>query len=277
MISKAKIQGRLFTVPFWRLGIVLLGLLLLGQAIRSPLAAAQGPNGIFAPAKNSTVRGQVQIVGTAVHPEFLRYELFFGPCPVSGAEWCGIGDAVFRQVQNGLLGVWDTTRIPDGTYQIQLRVVKQDGNYESYLVTGLTVANTQPPTATPSPTETPSTATATPKGTTAAGTPTVIIQQPPTSTPRPLTPTPRSGSGIGSTRDGRDSGGLLGGSFRLPTAEEVSAYLAKLGESFVQGVRYGVGAVLVLGAYLGLRSTIRFTYRRIKRRGMQGRSAGRRV
>jgi hypothetical protein len=102
------------------------------------------------PQNGSVVQERVEIMGTAAHPEFLRYELFFGPCPVSGAEWCGLGDAVFQQVQNGVLGVWNTTAIPDGTYGIQLRVVQQGGNYESYTIYDITVANIpNVPTATP--------------------------------------------------------------------------------------------------------------------------------
>lgn len=251
----------------WRLIAVLLAVLLAGQAGSLPPAVAQSPNGITSPVENSVVQGQVQIIGTAVHPQFLRYELFFGPCPVSGAEWCGIGDAVFRQVQNGLLGVWNTTAIPDGTYSIQLRVVKQDGNYESYFVRGLTVANTQPPTATPTPTETPSTPTATPPATVTGGTPTVIIQQPPTSTPRPPTATPRATAVTGGAGGRGDSGGLLGGILSLPDMNTVNDYVAQIRAAFTLGMWLGVGAILLLGIYLGLRNSVRAAFRRARRGG----------
>ncbi len=250
-----------------RLIAVLLAVLLAEQVGPPAPAIAQSPSGITSPVDNSVVRGQVQIIGTAVHPQFLRYELFFGPCPVSGAEWCGIGDAVFRQVQNGLLGVWNTTAIPDGTYSIQLRVVKQDGNYESYFVRGLTVANTQPPTATPTPTETPSTPTATPPGTVAGGTPTVIIQQPPTSTPRPPTATPRATAAAGATSGRGDSGGSLGGILPLPDMNTVNNYVAHIRAAFILGMWLGVGAILLLGIYLGLRNSVRAAFRRVRRGG----------
>jgi hypothetical protein len=114
------------------------------------------PNGIASPIYGSVVQGQVEIIGTATHPEFGHYELFFSPCPVSGVQWCSIRDAAFQPVQNGVLGIWNTITIPNGTYQIQLRVVRRDGNYETFIVNGITVANAPNLTATPQPTWTPS-------------------------------------------------------------------------------------------------------------------------
>lgn len=247
-----------------RLMVLTLGLLLIQQAGRLPGVAAQA-NGITSPKDGDVLRGQVQIIGTAVHPEFLRYELFFGPCPVSGVEWCGIGNAVFQQVQNGLLGVWNTPAIPDGIYQIQLRVVKRDGNYEPYFVRDLVVANTRPPTETPTPTETPGTPTPeTPVSTLPAGTPTVIIEQPPTSTPRATT-TPRAVAGAtGATGEGRASQGR-GGLIDLSNEEEVATFFSEVRASLCWGAQLGLLAILLVGAYVGARNTIRLAWRRARR------------
>jgi hypothetical protein len=251
-----------------RLILAILGALLMQQIGRLPVVSAQA-SGITSPPDGAVVQGQVQIIGTAVHPEFLRYELFFGPCPVSGAEWCGIGDAHFEQVQNGLLGVWDTTAIPDGIYRIQMRVVKKDGNYETDFVDSLTVANTRPPTETPTPTETPGGETptpGTPPPTLPGGTPTVIIEQPPTSTPR-ASATPREVAGTtgsGEEEQGGRGSGLLP---ELPSQEEVATFFDGARATMCWGAQLGLGAIVILGGYVALRNTLRAGLRRARRRG----------
>lgn len=86
-----------------------------------------------------------------------------------------------REVRDGLLGTWDTTTVPDGTYNLYLRVAYQDGNYKDTLPRQVVVANAEP-TATPTPTETP-----TPTPTVVLITPTVVVVQP---TVVRFTPTP---------------------------------------------------------------------------------------
>ncbi|MCS7220458.1 MAG: hypothetical protein RML36_14050 [Anaerolineae bacterium] len=122
---------------------------------------------ITSPQPFSTVRGRVTIEGTAVHPNFLRYELYYSPEPARDDTWVFIGEAHTNQVANGFLGTWETGGLPDGVYSLRLRVVRQDYNYDEYIVRGLQVANAQP-TETPTPIETPT----------------------PTMTPTPLPPTP---------------------------------------------------------------------------------------
>ena len=94
-------------------------------------AAAQEPRPIIAqPAQNAPVRGEVQIVGSATHPQFQRYELYYTPWPPpSDQSWVFIGDAHFNPLQLGLLGTWDSRSVTDGAYGLRVRVVKQDGNY----------------------------------------------------------------------------------------------------------------------------------------------------
>jgi hypothetical protein len=252
---------------------LILAVLLVQLAGLLPAAFAQS-SGIASPGNGAVVQGQVQITGTAVHPDFLRYELFFGPCPVSGAEWCGIGDAVFQQVQGGLLGVWNTTAIPDGTYQIQMRVVKKDGNYETYLVSGVTVANTQPVTPTPAATETPGTGTptptpgtGTPPATLVGGTPTVIIEQPPTSTPRARGTPSEVAGGTGSDDEESGSGRGDSGLPQLPTQEEVAAFFDGARRTMCWGAQVGLGAIVVIVGYVAFRNTLRAAYRKVRRKG----------
>jgi hypothetical protein len=157
---------------------------------------SEGTVQISAPAQGDTVRGVVQIVGTALHPDFNHYTLEFGFDPNVDDQWFPVQDPVAQQVQNGPLAVWDTTVIADGVYQLRLRVVRNDGLTEEFIVTGITASNAVP-TALPSivPSLTPTATVGVP---TPGPSPTPLIQQPPTGTPRPtatpggptLTPTP---------------------------------------------------------------------------------------
>lgn len=118
---------------------------------------AQTGNGIYEPADGDTVSGIVVVKGTAVHPQFLRYELAFIQASSPGSDWI-----VFAQgdqpVQDDTLAVWDTTVgqpvspvFPDGLYRLRLRVVRADYNYDEFYANEILIANV---TATPSPTGT---------------------------------------------------------------------------------------------------------------------------
>jgi hypothetical protein len=103
------------------------------------------------------VRDVVQIIGTAVHPQFQRYELYYAPSPVpSDQSWTFIGDAHNNQQPLGLLGTWDSRSVPDGAYVLRVRVVRQDGNYIDSDARRVIVANSRAPeTPTPDPAATP--------------------------------------------------------------------------------------------------------------------------
>jgi len=94
---------------------------------------------ITSPEPFAVLRGQVPISGTALHPQFQRYELYYRLEP--GENWIFIGDAHFQPVDRGLLGTWPTTSLPDGTYSLRLRVVRLDGNYDEGVVRQVLVAN----------------------------------------------------------------------------------------------------------------------------------------
>jgi hypothetical protein len=136
----------------------------------------------------------VPIEGSATHPQFLKYEIHYGPEPNPGDQWTPISGSPFTvPVVQGRLGLWDTTIIPDGLYSLRLRVVRLDGNYEDYFVRGVLVSNTRPtetPTRQATPTRAGPTDTPVPTPTIVIGVPTVASPTPkPTSTPLP-TPLP---------------------------------------------------------------------------------------
>lgn len=164
-----------------RLLAVLVGLVVLaGVLAKGQGAGAQAP-GITSPRDNAVVVGTVAIQGTATHPEFWKYELYYSP--MATEEWVFIGQVHETSVINGQLEIWYTTTVPDGAYKLRLRVVRRDGNYDEYFVRNISVSNTVP-TVTPT-SETPPTRAPTPIP--LPPTPTIVVEQPklPTPTPQP--------------------------------------------------------------------------------------------
>jgi hypothetical protein len=146
----------------------------------------QGQCLIRSPASGSQVRGQYTIAGIAAHPDFAWYQMGYATDPNPDGKWNFFWSSE-TAVSDGQLGVWDTTQLADGTYQLILEVHRKDGNNEHCFVNQLRVNNTAPtptftaaplPTAADTPTPLP----------TQEDTPTVVVEQPPTATPRP-TPT----------------------------------------------------------------------------------------
>jgi len=156
-------------------------LLTLGPGEGWRVGAQMPPSGISSPRDNAVVAGAVVIQGTATHPEFWKYELYYSP--MATEQWVFIGQVHETPVINGQLEIWYTTTVPDGAYQLRLRVVRRDGNYDEYFVRNISVSNTVP-TATPTSAATPTRA---PTSTPLPSTPTIVVEQPelPTPTPRP--------------------------------------------------------------------------------------------
>ena len=153
----------------------------LSQAAPPLYPRQQGPVWeITSPGANARLRGTIEIRGSAyLAGNFSRYYLEYAPASAPEA-WVYM-DGSQKEVIDGLLGSWDTTRVPDGAYFLRLTVVKPDGNYEQTSPRQVVVANAEP-TATPTPTETP-----TPTPTVVLITPTVVVVQP---TVVRFTPTP---------------------------------------------------------------------------------------
>jgi hypothetical protein len=239
---------------------VVLIVLFLGMGlhvIAAPQAQEQRPV-IAQPEQDAVVRGVVQIVGTATHPQFQRYELYYAPWPVpSDNAWIFIGpDAHYQQQPLGLLGTWDSRAVPDGAYALRVRVVKVDGNYHDSDPRKVTVANTgAPETPTPTPTQTPATTEPTALPTLAA-TPTVLVELPMqfTATPKPVTttvsaavtpsatPLLSSGSDAASS-NGPGMGEIISSSRLLGTAKTAALYTA--GAFGALALFFGTKALLV--------------------------------
>ncbi len=239
--------------------------------------AWQGSQAIISsPQPFSTLRGVVSITGTATHPSFQRFQVYFRAEGVPD-EWHFMFEQT-NQVVNGLLGSWDTRGVPDGTYALRLRVVRLDGNYDEKEVNGLLVANTRPvETPTPDATATlaePARPTDTP---TPIFTPTpVTVQQPQIATPTPrITPTvtaaaptdgtpasPSGDSGGDATGDSTDDS-LLGGLFDLGDMPSTLSG-ASLGAAFMRGARLALFAFIGLGAYLALKQMMRWLLARLR-------------
>jgi hypothetical protein len=235
-------------------------------------AEAQAQNGFVQPISGDVLSGIVIVQGTAADANFLRYELAFLN-ESGGGDWIVFAQGD-QQVIDGTLAVWDTTvggpanRIfPDGRYQLRLRVVRQDFNYDEYFVINLTIANDSgTPTPTPTLTTTVPAETAAPSG---VETVPPLLTQPapdvlPSLTPFPtLTPqaTPVNaplGPGSGSSGETEESQGVF---------EQISGIDAGQFESaFWQGVRFVLAIFGLLAAYLLLRGFFRRLWRLLSNR-----------
>ena len=95
--------------------------------------------------------GNVQVLGAAVHPLFLQYQLEYGPDPNPGNLWYPASGVVQTPVISGVLGIWNTTVIQDSVYQLRLRVTLRDGTSLSTVANNIRIQNQAPtpvPTAT---------------------------------------------------------------------------------------------------------------------------------
>jgi hypothetical protein len=146
----------------------------------------QGQCLIQSPSTGGQARAQVIVSGIATHSDFRWYQLGYAPDPNPDGKWTFFWSSE-TAVSGGQLGVWDTTQVADGTYQLILEVHRNDGNNEHCFVSRISVNNSSPTatfTALPLPTRS-DTPTPLP---TPEDTPTIVVEQPPTATPRP-TPT----------------------------------------------------------------------------------------
>jgi hypothetical protein len=244
-------------------------LLILAFAIENRSVAAQ-QNGISSPAAGETLSGVVEVMGTAVHPAYLRYELAFLREDAPGATWIVFAEGS-NPVQAGTLASWDTTVgrdvgasvFPDGRYQLRLRVVKNDYNYDEYFVTNLTIVNSGP-TPVPTPDETAVALTATvpanpvdPQTTGAASSFQQLTPLPsltPFPTPTALATAVGSQTNSNTAVSGDNSGGVIG------QLQEVDTN--RFSEAFINGIRITVVIFVLLAHYLLIRQVGRRLWRR---------------
>ena len=97
--------------------------------------------------------GVIDVVGTATHPDLVGYQVSFAYDPNPTETWFPVLAAAGSQVENGVLGVWDTMAISDGAYMLRLHVFWRDGIHPLEFITrGLVVSNrsaTSTPKVTP--------------------------------------------------------------------------------------------------------------------------------
>ncbi len=234
-------------------GMILVMVLL---ALGSPGWAApslQARSIITYPTDGATISGVVEVAGIATHPNMNFYQLRYaaGPEATGGSQWVDFAIVEGTQVENNVLGRWDTTIIPDGPYTLAMAVWGHNdaANYVTF-VTHLTVNNAQPVS---SPTPEQEQATPEPMPTAEAGpTPTpVSIEQPATSTPRP-SPTPEGEAAEQSNTPSDD-----GDEKRF----DVPFSAGELRSAFFNGVLITLMLFLLWGLYMLTKSVIRWYLR----------------
>ncbi len=107
---------------------------------------------ILAPTFGNIVAGNVQVLGSAIHPQFLQYQLEYGPDPNQSNLWFPVAGAVTSPRINELLGIWNTSAVQDARYQLRLRVFLRDGIVLTTVVGNITVQN-RVSTPVPTPTQ----------------------------------------------------------------------------------------------------------------------------
>jgi hypothetical protein len=168
------------------LGMTLMVLLALNSRGWAAPRTQQIRFNITYPTDGMTISGVVEVTGSATHPDMHFYQLFYatGAQVVAETQWVEFAAVQGTQVENGVLGAWDTATVPDGKYVLALAVWGQNDPSNPFVVwvQNLTVNNAQP---VPSPTSEQATPESMP--TEVIGlTPTPIsVEQPATATPRP--------------------------------------------------------------------------------------------
>ncbi len=100
----------------------------------APTAVVQAPNCpdersiLLRPGNNESVRGILNVIGTATHPEFQYYKVEFAAGADAGEGFVYIagGDA---PVVNNVLASFDTNALGNGAWTLRLVVVDQTGNF----------------------------------------------------------------------------------------------------------------------------------------------------
>ena len=81
---------------------------------------------VITPRRGDTLSGTVYVKGTAEHPNFWYYKLEYRHDGLD--DWHYLSGQ-HSTVQKNVLGTWNTTALPNGSYHIRLVVVDLTGNY----------------------------------------------------------------------------------------------------------------------------------------------------
>jgi hypothetical protein len=98
--------------------ITRIGLAILAAAFGMSTQTAGGLR-IDSPEANTAVSGIVEITGAADSAGMIRFRLDFAYDPNPTGTWFPMSESAVP-VQSGLLGIWDTTTIREGTYILRL-------------------------------------------------------------------------------------------------------------------------------------------------------------
>jgi hypothetical protein len=207
---------------------------------------------ITSPVPDSTISGQVVIMGSAGHPAlFAYYELEYKNLLEPNDIWLPVGARISQQKTNEILGIWDTvgTGVADGTYLIRLRVFlnSPDEPPVEFIVNNLQLINTTP---TPLP-NIPPTSQVTLLPATPGPSPTSLIDQPPTTTPRPTIET------LGNTSDNSQSPGFNS------SQGETTLNFGRIRSAFCTGSILALIFFGLLGSYVWLRARFRPVARQV--------------
>ncbi len=95
------------------------------------------------PPPNTVVSGTTQILGSAIHPAFMHYQLEYSSQPNPQNIWYPITGARGYVVDQGVLGNWGTGTglVADGLYQVRLRVLLSNGGELSAVAGNVQVRN----------------------------------------------------------------------------------------------------------------------------------------
>ena len=96
--------------------------------------------GLTAPNQDAIASGSVRIMGTANLPNLDYYKVEFAPAD-NPEQWALVADLRYSEVGGGLLDIWDTTALPNGSYRLRLVVVDTTGNYPEPCEVRVTVNN----------------------------------------------------------------------------------------------------------------------------------------
>lgn len=242
-----------------RILVVVVVLVMVLLTVGSPGWAApqyQARSVISYPTDGMTISGVVDVTGVAAHPNMSLYQVRFaaGPQPAADTQWI---DFVYveggAQVDNGVLGTWDTTIIPDGQYTLALAVWGANDAASPYVfnVTNLTVNNAQP-VVTPTPEEEPPTPEPMPTAVVGPTPTSVSVEQPPTPT-LPPSPTP-DGEGEEAEEVATPSAGAEE-EFSLPVD------FADLRAAFLTGGKIALLLFVLWALYLFVKAVVRWFLR----------------
>lgn len=234
-----------------KLSILLIVMLLCAGGILSawPLSAsAQTPEGLIAlitwPADGQQLFGPVNIIGSAAHPTaFSSFTLEYNDLSDPNAPWLLVQPRVQQQVQDNVLGTWNTNMVPDGKYRLRLRVFLDDGQIGEFIVTNLAVINSQPTPVPTAPAETGGEPALAP---TFGPSPTSPVVQPPSSNP--------SLSGLSGAETGGNSETELSD---VPVKKTTRVNLDRVRSAFCTGVYLTFGLFVIMLGYALIRRRLR--------------------